>query len=507
VGGPTGGYSRDASEDRAYVRCWAFVDGPSAGSTYQFEWKRDSDAPGGGDGTVRSVFQVIPFYYSDIAMYASTDHTVLGGTTPNVVSSWSTVVEGTNITRSGDVVTVAGENKRYLVLMSQFFEDRVGRTQRWHGMDIDGSEEHAAKAYSYYRLAADDESGEMFTRLLETATASVTIEQTCYRGMGVANGEGGADIDGSDPSVGDHAIVVIELNDSAKVFRCTGSTNQNLATSGPVDVQASKAGDVDFSDGESWTRASDTAMNAEKAMDALIGANVSAASENVSSGSRWTGYAEIHVNGTEDGKSFAGDYLRGNQATQDTFGWSANTLHFEALSSGDDVGISVTELLGSEGGGGAVHTQVGWVGWWGINLDTLAGAVTHEAAASLEASASLGATAILAAHFRMKASPYIAASGENTSAQLSAPAGKSTADFGGGRIQDDENPGDAVDLAEDEYREDEWNGHAPVDSWRCRDRRCRRVGRGSRADGQRGGDAGRGGGTRGDGRGCQRGPA
>ena len=32
VGGPTGGYLRDASEDRAYVRCWAFVDNPSAWS-------------------------------------------------------------------------------------------------------------------------------------------------------------------------------------------------------------------------------------------------------------------------------------------------------------------------------------------------------------------------------------------------------------------------------------------------------------------------------------------
>jgi len=56
----------------------------------------------------------------------------------------------------------------------------------------------------------------------------------------------------------------------------------------------------------------------------------------------------------------------------------------------------------------------------------------------------------------LSASTNIAASGENTTAQLTAPSGKTTGDFGGGRIQDDENPTDAVDIAADEYREDEW---------------------------------------------------
>lgn len=54
-------------------------------------------------------------------------------------------------------------------------------------------------------------------------------------------------------------------------------------------------------------------------------------------------------------------------------------------------------------------------------------------------------------------SDNIAASGEDTTFQLTAPSGKSTGDFGGGRIQDDENPGDAVDIGLDEYREDEWS--------------------------------------------------
>ena len=58
--------------------------------------------------------------------------------------------------------------------------------------------------------------------------------------------------------------------------------------------------------------------------------------------------------------------------------------------------------------------------------------------------------------FGLAASGNIAASGANTTVQLTAPATKTTGDFGGGRIQDDENPTDTVDLAIDEYREDEW---------------------------------------------------
>lgn len=57
---------------------------------------------------------------------------------------------------------------------------------------------------------------------------------------------------------------------------------------------------------------------------------------------------------------------------------------------------------------------------------------------------------------RMIASANIAASGENTTAQLTAPAGKTTGDFDAGRIQDDENPADTVDITADNYTEMEW---------------------------------------------------
>jgi hypothetical protein len=59
--------------------------------------------------------------------------------------------------------------------------------------------------------------------------------------------------------------------------------------------------------------------------------------------------------------------------------------------------------------------------------------------------------------FELAASANITASGENTTAQLTAPSGKTTSNFTTGRMQDDENPADAVDIASGNYTELEWS--------------------------------------------------
>ncbi len=58
----------------------------------------------------------------------------------------------------------------------------------------------------------------------------------------------------------------------------------------------------------------------------------------------------------------------------------------------------------------------------------------------------------------------ITASGETTTFQLAAPSGKSTANFIAGRMQDDENPPDAVEIMETEYTEMEWCLMATTDA-------------------------------------------
>ncbi len=391
VGSPTGGYSRGSDDNHQYIRCWAFIDNPSASATFQFEFKRDFENAGASAKVVRSELIVIPFYYSDIGLYSSTSAALYGGTTPTVVTGW-TGTDGTNITRSGNVITLAGDNKRYLLLGEQYFEGyNDTRTQRWGGFRINSAQEDAAKGYWYSRFAAEDETGNLYTWLLETATSNVTVETTCYRGDGTAAGQGGGTNDGSIPTLGSHSLVAIELHESAEVFQSVDETGeQQLALTGPVDLNVFRSTDINFSDSGSWSRVSDTAMEAQKSMDALLGANVSAANKNVSTGTRWTAKSEFTANGTEQADTFHGNFMRGT----DTHGWSANPLSFVALTSTQDVGLSVTELPTSLGGGGDVTSPAGWVGIWGINLDTLEGGVSGSVTAT-ETADTLSATGSL----------------------------------------------------------------------------------------------------------------
>lgn len=375
VSAQTGGYNRDNSEDRSYVSGWSFVDSPSVSSTYAFQWKRDADTPSGG--TVRSFIQVAPFYYSDIGLYTSSTAAVYGGTTPNLMTGFSGT-DGTNITISSDQISLTGDNKRYLALGSAFQEEVSNgtRTQRWYGLEVDGAFDDAAKTNVYYRNGSNNQSGGSFIRLLETDTATRTIEMNGYRGDGVAAGEGGADVDGGGtPINGAHALVVLELHDSAEVFSSVDSVGaQEFALTGPVDVDIASTSDIEFNDSASFTRSTDTAVNVEQAMDLFAFTNIGHArgASSIGSGARWTVHGEFTINGTEQTDAgFHGNYNRGNQGSADTHGSSCNQAGFFSVAANDDFGVSQQELAGTEGGGGDIESQAGWVGFGLINLDTL----------------------------------------------------------------------------------------------------------------------------------------
>ena len=331
VNGQSGGYSRNNNNDKSYITPWAFIDNPSASATIQFQWQRESDAPTAGTGGKYSL-DVIPLYYSNHGIYSGTDATTLGGTTRNVVTLSTTVNESDTaaIQRVSNVVTVKGDNKRYLILSSQWYnnfgESGTTRTQRILGLDIDGSPELAAQSYAYMRQASADGTGGTPFDIIETVTADRTIELTAYRGDGLSNNQGGANTDahtgGAEEGV--QALVVLELNDNAEVARSHNTATTAFTNGAGVDLPVVPTAGVDFNDSASFTRASDNAFNAEVAMDCLAFGNCWAASSNVNSGERGTHENNITINGVEDSNVFDGNYIRGNQSTEDTFAYAAN---------------------------------------------------------------------------------------------------------------------------------------------------------------------------------------
>ena len=369
------GYSRDNSEDRSYCFAWAFVDNPSAASVFAFQWKRDTDVPAGG--TVRSTLQVIPLFYSQVGIFQSNSTACPGNTTPSQITGFTAIQEPSNITLSSNVVTLSGQNKNYLCLGSYFWENiGTSRTQRWGGFTVDGTFDNSKKGYSYARNASNANIGEMFTGIVSTTTTARTLEASVYRGDGVANGQGGANVTGNTTGANPvHNIVVLELNDGTEFFEAVTSTQSaNIASTGATDINVAEQ--VNSISPAAFSKNSDSQIQAEKNQDVLSGFNISCASFNVGSGQRYTGFGEYTINGTEDTTLFSGEYLRNNQGTQDTFGWSTNAIAALPMLENDLLGASITELPGSEGGGGNVAAPSGWVGFWGVNLDSMEPAPT-----------------------------------------------------------------------------------------------------------------------------------
>jgi len=373
----TGGFSRNnTSSDRSYVRTMALELNPTALGSYEFQWKRDVDVVTGGLQICG--IEVVSLYFNDAAIFESTSNALYGGTTPNQVVGFTESLAGSNISFSSNTVTLnGGDDKRYLCFGSYFFEGfGNSRTQRWGGFRIDGTKDDTTKAYSYYRNSSNDENGSLFTNIIE-ATTGTEVDMFCYRGDGTANNQGGADVDGGTPTLGSHFMAFIELKDGCRVFKSSneGASNQNISTANELVLDFTSTEDIIqtpfVSDGRSDTLGINITL-AESQKRLLLGANIGGASRDVTSGVRYTGFTEFLVNVglTNTPTTAQGNYLRGNQGSTDTFGWSSNMLSYYNYGF-DDVSHTIrigTTALGSAGPADVIS---GWLGAWGLDLETM----------------------------------------------------------------------------------------------------------------------------------------
>ena len=373
VGSSTTSYNRNNSDDTAYVRAWAFIDSPSS-AQIQFQWKRDSDAPTGG--TTLSSLQITPLYYNNVGLYSSTQAACGGGTTPSTIAGFTSVTQSDTSSielSSGQTVTTKVSGKRYLLLGSQYWQG-IGsaRSQRWMGFSVNGSLQNDVRANSYARNSANADIGEFFSTIVE---GSNTVESQVFRGEALGTFPAtGADVDGNTTgSNANHSIAVLELNDSAEVFRSVSSTQQNVSGTSRTPVAVTASNSL-LDTGSFSTNATTTTLTANDDFDVLLGANLSGGYTS-SSGSRYTGFAQFTIDGVEQTSSRAGDFARGSQGGQSTFGYSANLLSSHAVADTETLGVNIGRL--SSGQAGPVNLLSGYSGMWGINLDTLEDSTTN----------------------------------------------------------------------------------------------------------------------------------
>ncbi len=366
----TSGYSRNENHTNCFVRTWAFVDSPSASSSYQFQWKRDVGGGSPTGTTPTAVIQVIPLYYNSVAIYESTDTGMTGLTSLHNITGWTTVLESdtTSIQRSDNAIVVKADNKRYLHLCSQFFDSTVtNRTQRWHGLTETNVNIEGAKGYSYYRDPTSSQGGDMFTWLHETGTTNDIYRQIIWRGpTTTAPGYGAETEQNTAATSAEHSWVILELNDSADVFKSLNATSESLGQTSK-GLSVADTGELIFNDSNQFTGSGVTGIDVASATDVLLGANVNGG-YTANTNLRFLGRSQVTIDGTPQVFSRTGDYGRGDQSTTGTFGWGSSMLSFHAVTDGQDVGIEV-QNVGVENG--PFETLAGHVSFWGIDLNTL----------------------------------------------------------------------------------------------------------------------------------------
>jgi hypothetical protein len=377
------GYARNGNWSQHSISVWAFVDSPSTGVDIQFTWFRDT-----GDGTVAgtvlgATFRVISLYYNDVSMYTSTVNNLYGGTTPNTVDLSTTVVEGTNITKTSNTVTVTGDNKKYLILSGHYSEGRGGRTQRWLANEYDATLARDAMTAIYYRDTGTDKMGRGITDIIETGTADRTINLKMWRGDGVSPTTlGGADQDGSTPAVTEAGLVVIELPDTAAAIKSTDNTGlQNLDVDDGTLPNISR--NVVFDEPGTLDPIDPSVIGPagyfiDTTNDILVGSNLSAAYR-FSSGTRFAGQLSI-IGGDEYIDPVVDyNYGRGAQSTSDTFGFSNNVVGIINPTMAANGGTVVTPyfagIISFQGNDavtqGPVETRPTWVGAFALDLESL----------------------------------------------------------------------------------------------------------------------------------------
>jgi hypothetical protein len=372
--------TNDTTEDTCWIVVWAIAVGPATDSTFELQL-RDAGGSPTGNFTTTSL-EIFPINYGAIGLYSSTSTTAYSGTTPNQIGSFSADYQSdtAQIQINGtDAVDLKGDNKRYLVLGNSAWYDgwSTDVSQRVIKIYADGTP--YSMGYFPWRSGAADAVGCTTSTILETVTATVDLDLRMYGGDGAGARQGGTANTGVSPTNALHTLAVIELKDGCEVFRSHDPTGlQECALLGPVDIQVCDT--VDLNDTASWTKSAATTMNAEVAMDCFIGANI-AIPKNAVGFLGWSAYAELTVNGTEKTRSRAGNY-QGHNGTS-IHGYVASLLGIETLALNDDLGISITEYTGSEGGNGDVETEDfasdEGITFWGINLDTMNNEATSDA--------------------------------------------------------------------------------------------------------------------------------
>ena len=362
-------YSRNTSNNTMWVRVVGYLTNSSVDAEVQVQWIRGgSGTPAGATVSSYCDLVVADMNYDDIGIYSNTvGGDSLGGTTRNVVQLNNTILESNvaSIQRSGNTISIKNDGKDYLILGTLGSNTESTRTQRLANINYDGVPAVDTTSYVYSRDSSNELTGIALQDVYRKPVGPDTnIKLECFRGVGVAADEGGSDVDGSwSTAANETMIAVIELPTSSETFKSTDSVGAQTVSGTTTNINIFR--DV-IHDG-SVTRVSDTTAVANKDHTMVCFSNIFAARRVVGSGTRSTIGSRIIINGIGQSVGEHGNYIRGNQGSQDTFGGSFAAGSIYSIADTDTISV---QTFAAGDGGADDDTQPGSSGISIINLDS-----------------------------------------------------------------------------------------------------------------------------------------
>lgn len=360
------GYSRNNNNDRAWVRVIGLVWGAEANDDVQLEMRRDTDAPTGGSIANQSHFQVVRLHDSAaVGLYTDTSDTGAYGTQTWTDAPFNNIVLENDTSRierqAGNTdFRIKQDNTSYLVGYGMAFGTGGSRTQRVTKMVSDSADIENSFSYAYQRNAANEyasPNGLFVYR--KGATADEDLSVQVQRGV--------SDVAGSAVRrASTSGLFIVELPSDAEVFISHDSTAAQDVSGTSGDFNAMR--DVDYNDSAAFTQVDNATVNAEKAMDVLLVGQAYSERNPATTNARVTTGARFEIQGTDQTLGLHGNYIRGDQGTQDTYNGAFTPAGLYAVNSGDDIQFEWFD----DGDNGATDlTLADAVGFSALNLDSL----------------------------------------------------------------------------------------------------------------------------------------
>lgn len=359
-------YARQTTDNEIYCRGTGLILNASANDTIAIEWRRDADTDTGGSVAGVSELMIVRLPNDNDVAYAHystpTAGAYGGGTFTDI--PWTVIERETD---TGVIARQAGNtdlrlipaNTNFLIIYGAFGTTGGSRTQRVTRAVNGATEIPGSNSYCYQRNGSNEYCSPYAMFIVRTDAGGnddISIQMRRTR----------ADVDGSYAINADAGVFIAELPSFSEIFISEdGTGGQDVAGVANVDLNWMRT--ATYNDAASFTRVDNFTMDVTKDMDALFMANGRIERSGTST-TRATVGVRFEIAGANQTRGQHGNYLRGNQGTQDTYNMSLNPAGIFAVNATNDVQI---EAFDDGSNGSTDNTVAGSCGFMALNLDTL----------------------------------------------------------------------------------------------------------------------------------------